>query len=423
MTRRGHVDDVATIVLRYRGQPFDRTVVVVVSGASVSDLPSQGGFAGYFLQTDGANLSWAIPSGVTGAVGPTGPQGATGPAGGGDLASGVFSFDLRPTGSSLYALGHSGHAWTEAHVNYLHFVTPSGAGRAQLMSRGANLAITRMRSNTVDHGDELHLTVNQIRLRPNGADLVLISNLGLAIGATGASFSNGAGVLYIANATGLPADNPSGGIAIYATGGVGYMRGASGLFQLGATGPAGAGVAWPLGNPSGNNVYRSDVLNGPTFAHHLNAGNSMMATGSALLWVSNASRLALFVDPFGYIHATGVSSFHQYPPMAPSPWIAVSGGVGLQNSWVNHGTTYDDAAYMKDALGFVVIRGLVKDGSAPGAVIFTLPAGYRPLRAYDCASFDNGGLAQLIIDPNGDVRSGGGGTTFFSLNARFYAEQ
>lgn len=56
-----------------------------------------------------------------------------------------------------------------------------------------------------------------------------------------------------------------------------------------------------------------------------------------------------------------------------SGWIAPT----FTNSWVNYGAGYNDAGYRKDALGWVHLRGLVKNG-IDGASIFTLPTGYRP---------------------------------------------
>ena len=61
---------------------------------------------------------------------------------------------------------------------------------------------------------------------------------------------------------------------------------------------------------------------------------------------------------------------------APTAWIPVS----FQNSWVNYDATlWVSAAYMLDPyLQRVFIRGMVKNGSSAGAIIFTLPVGYRP---------------------------------------------
>ena len=54
-------------------------------------------------------------------------------------------------------------------------------------------------------------------------------------------------------------------------------------------------------------------------------------------------------------------------------WIAPT----LLNSWENYGGGYNNAGYMKDALGFVHLKGLIKNGNI--ATIFNLPSGYRPV--------------------------------------------
>lgn len=53
-------------------------------------------------------------------------------------------------------------------------------------------------------------------------------------------------------------------------------------------------------------------------------------------------------------------------------WIAPT----FQNSWVNLATA-TPAGYLKDALGFVHLRGRINGGSS-GTTVFTLPSGYRP---------------------------------------------
>lgn len=79
----------------------------------------------------------------------------------------------------------------------------------------------------------------------------------------------------------------------------------------------------------------------------------------------------------------------------------------LLNSWVNYGSGYSTAGYRKDASGLVHVRGFVKAGSASGAVIFTLPAGYRPgmLTAFGQTQWSGGpGVAELDITTAGDLK-------------------
>lgn len=100
----------------------------------------------------------------------------------------------------------------------------------------------------------------------------------------------------------------------------------------------------------------------------------------------------------------------------------------LLNSYVDFGTGYAIAGYMKDACGFVHLRGLVKNGTA-GATIFTLPTGFRP--AYnmiypgyiDDISGGSYPLGFVRVDSNGNVYAKTGGNNDVGLDyISFYAE-
>jgi len=86
------------------------------------------------------------------------------------------------------------------------------------------------------------------------------------------------------------------------------------------------------------------------------------------------------------------------PQIVDETWIAPT----FTNNWVNYSATFNDCGYMKDAMGFVHLRGLVKNGT-DGSSIFTLPVGYRPIRAelLVCASEDHYG--RLDIATTGTV--------------------
>jgi hypothetical protein len=59
---------------------------------------------------------------------------------------------------------------------------------------------------------------------------------------------------------------------------------------------------------------------------------------------------------------------------AQEAWITPT----LINSWVDYNSgNYGDPGYMIDTLGYVHLKGLVKNGTAT-ANVFVLPAGYRP---------------------------------------------
>jgi hypothetical protein len=88
--------------------------------------------------------------------------------------------------------------------------------------------------------------------------------------------------------------------------------------------------------------------------------------------------------------------------IAQEAWTAPT----LAGTWSNYGGLYQDAGYMKDSLGFIHLRGLLKAGGA-GDTIFTLPAGYRPsaklifsVQVSDGGSYVHG---RVDVDTDGTV--------------------
>lgn len=102
---------------------------------------------------------------------------------------------------------------------------------------------------------------------------------------------------------------------------------------------------------------------------------------------------ALLSTPIAIDRATGYTAIDQ------ENWIAVT----FQNSWVNYASGFQTAAYMKDSLGFVHLRGLIKSGTIPAAA-FTLPAGYRPSTANLLFSvLSNSAAGRVDINTSGTV--------------------
>lgn len=90
----------------------------------------------------------------------------------------------------------------------------------------------------------------------------------------------------------------------------------------------------------------------------------------------------------------------------------------LLNGWSNHSVWFPSAGYMKDEFGFVVLTGLVKDGTSNH--VFTLPAGYRPSKytMFPVVAADAYGTIGIETDGSVYVRNGSYG--FVSLdNIRF----
>jgi len=93
--------------------------------------------------------------------------------------------------------------------------------------------------------------------------------------------------------------------------------------------------------------------------------------------------------------------------------IGAAGEPSFQSNWVNYDTnTYAAAAFRKNPLGRVSVRGLIKSGTV-GAVAFTLPAGFRPPRNQSFPGQVTGGTTQVMVQSDGQVLilAGPAGTT------------
>jgi len=110
--------------------------------------------------------------------------------------------------------------------------------------------------------------------------------------------------------------------------------------------------------------------------------------------------------------------------IADDSWheVGTAGEPAFENNWVNYdGTTRATAAFRKDALGFVHIKGMVKNGTI-GQTIFTLPSGYRPPKYlyYPIASWDAYG--QVYVNDAGQVIPTHGNNGWLCINIPpFYA--
>lgn len=108
------------------------------------------------------------------------------------------------------------------------------------------------------------------------------------------------------------------------------------------------------------------------------------------------------------LEVTGTSSLTQ------EAWQTVK----FQDGWTNYGERYNPAAYFKDSMGIVHLRGLVKNGGLGyDKTIFTLPVGYRPEHRQlfvNCRHDQASGRADVETD--GRVIPISGSSTWFSLD-------
>jgi hypothetical protein len=101
---------------------------------------------------------------------------------------------------------------------------------------------------------------------------------------------------------------------------------------------------------------------------------------------------------------------NNYAKKSKMPWISPT----LLNAWLNFGGTYANVGYVKDDLGYVHLRGLIKSGTLAQPA-FILPAGFRPEKDILIATTSNGAFGQLSIRTDGQVFIESGSNVNFSL--------
>jgi hypothetical protein len=81
----------------------------------------------------------------------------------------------------------------------------------------------------------------------------------------------------------------------------------------------------------------------------------------------------------------------------------------LVNGWTNQGGGFGPTGFCRDPLNVVRLAGVARAGTtAPGTVLFNLPAGYRPGTDLLVPAATEQGVAQIVIAATGDVKLVGG---------------
>lgn len=116
-----------------------------------------------------------------------------------------------------------------------------------------------------------------------------------------------------------------------------------------------------------------------------------------------------------------IQSLRTEPLGQNDAWITPS---SMLNGWADYtGIGFAACQYMKDAVGFVWVKGLVQGGTVPAAV-FLLPSGYRPLENRIFVGYSNAGPSRVDVQSNGYVVIQAGGNGYSSLDSiMFLAEQ
>lgn len=89
---------------------------------------------------------------------------------------------------------------------------------------------------------------------------------------------------------------------------------------------------------------------------------------------------------------------------------------GLLNGWTNESSgSYQDAGYIRDAQGYVHLRGRITSGMI-GNSAFILPEDHRPAKEMTFAVASNGAYGQVAVQVDGNVIPAVGSSTWISLD-------
>lgn len=100
-------------------------------------------------------------------------------------------------------------------------------------------------------------------------------------------------------------------------------------------------------------------------------------------------------------------SISSSPPSRQEPWryVGATGQPAFQNGWANFGNANNNVRFAKDAIGYVHLGGTASGGTtAANTLVYTLPAGYRPLNIVNFPAISNGLFGGIYVDTNGNVR-------------------
>lgn len=96
----------------------------------------------------------------------------------------------------------------------------------------------------------------------------------------------------------------------------------------------------------------------------------------------------------------GTSPTIATPTITQTAWAAPT----LLNSWVDLGSGFQVAEYMKDSMGFVHLRGLIYNGTfTDGTSIFVFPTGFTPSATEQHLAYAVGEECRLNIQVDGTV--------------------
>lgn len=95
--------------------------------------------------------------------------------------------------------------------------------------------------------------------------------------------------------------------------------------------------------------------------------------------------------------------------------IGQAGQPAFQNGWTNYSPSGNSAGYYKDRLGYVHLKGMVKDGTM-SQTAFTLPVGYRPAKGMLLPTASAHVYGEILLYADGRVDPETGWNLLMSLD-------
>jgi hypothetical protein len=119
---------------------------------------------------------------------------------------------------------------------------------------------------------------------------------------------------------------------------------------------------------------------------------------------------------YGRVSATnsaGTSSYSSNVSLTIPLWATPV----MQNGWIDYGGAFTTAGYTKTSSGMVMLKGLIKAGTASSTTaLFQLPVGYRPAYNFIYQNDTNSVAGRVDIYKDGTVRFQIGSNAWFSLD-------
>lgn len=184
-------------------------------------------------------------------------------------------------------------------------------------------------------------------------------------------------------------------------------------------------VEFEIGRLTGNPTIRLGGVNLRHVSHHSALQFDTVTT--VLQSVTDAGVVQMEVGPAGIAWGDGTNPMDTVLQRLSADTLVIGSddvlerntdawtAVTYTNSWVDFGGALGTVAYRKDAMGYVHLKGVMKNGVI-GSSAFTLPAGYRPAADTRYACVSNNAFGVMAITSAGTCTPTVGSNASFSVD-------